>query len=302
MLHLSYHFRTCINITYALIYGLLNTICSGVWILCMFRVFQLLYFSQIKRFNYQTFREFSFGSPKMTSYEMWRGTHTSSRVWGVQGGLKPGNTPVRRAPSTTPGPTSSQPANSTQETCTSQQLSMDQERAANKSQGTNSGQVHSSSKSLGTVISNQQTGNSQGNNMGMDQETAAAKSPGTNSGQVPSSSKSLGTVNSNQQIGNSQGSSKTYQQVKYSFFSKPMGTEYVMMGNSAASYQSKKATLSQGVITRLMTTSVDLDTETKVGILETFYDIIMSSGYSKNQAHEILESNIVGYNRKVKKG
>ena len=60
------------------------------------------------------------------------------------------------------------------------------------------------------------------------------------------------------------------------------------MEKSAASFQSKKVSLSQGVVTRLMNTSADLNIKEKLEVIEEYYKKNIGSGYSKRQAYEII--------------
>ena len=46
------------------------------------------------------------------------------------------------------------------------------------------------------------------------------------------------------------------QQIGYSFHSKPLGTKFAILETSASSYQSKKASLSQECVRRLLNTDV----------------------------------------------
>ena len=73
----------------------------------------------------------------------------------------------------------------------------------------------------------------------------------------------------NQEPNPSCNSTKT-QTIKYKFYRNPMGTEYVLMEGSGASYNSKKASLTQCVVTRLINTSDNLDQTSKNEILDTF--------------------------------
>ena len=98
--------------------------------------------------------------------------------------------------------------------------------------------------------------------------------------------------------GESQQETAEYQVVKYLFYSKPMGTEYTLREDSGADYNSKKASLSQSVVTRLMNTSEQLSQEMKDRVINDFGDKLRNSGYSNRQIHEIIESGIVGYMRR----
>merc|ERR1712082_214844 len=62
----------------------------------------------------------------------------------------------------------------------------------------------------------------------------------------------------------------TIQVVRFKFFSMPMGTEYTIREESGGDYNSKKASLSQSTITRLINTSEELGQEVKNEIINEF--------------------------------
>ena len=93
--------------------------------------------------------------------------------------------------------------------------------------------------------------------------------------------------------------SRTYKQIEYKFFSKPTGSKFVILENSAAPYQQKKSVLAQETVRRLMNTSENTSTSTKLEIINTFDMKLEKSGYSLKQRREIIESGIIGYKRKI---
>ena len=71
-----------------------------------------------------------------------------------------------------------------------------------------------------------------------------------------------------------------------------------MVENSAAPWNQKRASLSQEVVRRLLTTSKELPQETKDQIINEFTNKLRLSGYSIIQAREIVSSGVKGYLRK----
>ena len=89
------------------------------------------------------------------------------------------------------------------------------------------------------------------------------------------------------------------QQLSYTFYSKPLASKYVILEPSAASYQSKKASLAQECVRRLLNTSEDRDSEERDQIVNKFQEKLRISGYSYDQQKEIIEAGIVGYKRRI---
>ena len=94
---------------------------------------------------------------------------------------------------------------------------------------------------------------------------------------------------------------KRYKKIQYEFYSKPTGSRFLILESSAAPYQQKKSVLAQEVVRRLMNTSEDSSLSTRMHILSTYDRKLTTSGYSKAQRLEIIESGLVGYARKVKR-
>ena len=95
------------------------------------------------------------------------------------------------------------------------------------------------------------------------------------------------------------GCTRMYKQIEYRFFTKPTGSKFVILENSAAPFQQKKSVLAQETVRRLMNTAEETDLNTRLSILNTFDDKMKRSGYSSTQRKEIIESGIVGYKRKI---
>ena len=89
-------------------------------------------------------------------------------------------------------------------------------------------------------------------------------------------------------------------QFRYKYFEKPMSTRYVTLETSASGWEQKKASLAQETARRLETTSEELDTVSKVGIINDFHCKLKRSGYSKRQISEIIISGITGHVRKMR--
>ena len=90
-------------------------------------------------------------------------------------------------------------------------------------------------------------------------------------------------------------------QISYSFYSKPLASKYVILENSAASYQSKKASLAQECVRRLLNTSDDRKQEEKEQIINDYQKKLGQSGYSLEQQKEIVESGLLGYVRRIER-
>ena len=89
--------------------------------------------------------------------------------------------------------------------------------------------------------------------------------------------------------------------MSYSFFSKPMGSKFNILETSAASYQSKKASLSQEVVRRLLNTDEERPQEEKIEIIDEYCRKLEGSGYSKDQQKEIIEAGLIGYKRRIER-
>ena len=68
---------------------------------------------------------------------------------------------------------------------------------------------------------------------------------------------------------------------------------------SASAYQSKKASLSQECVRRLLNTADDRPQAELDDIMNQFQDKLRGSGYNKEQQKEIIEGGIKGYKRRI---
>ena len=89
--------------------------------------------------------------------------------------------------------------------------------------------------------------------------------------------------------------------INYSFFEKKLNTPYCVMRSSAMSASSKISTLSQDLIRRMMNCSETVPQSERDGIVNDYIDRLMVSGYEKDQVREIVESGLLGYERKLKR-
>ena len=89
--------------------------------------------------------------------------------------------------------------------------------------------------------------------------------------------------------------------VIYSFYEKPMASEFCVMEASAMSWNAKRATLSQETVRRMMNTSELVTQEERNVVLENFLSKMEKSGYSRRQRREILMSGLKGYETKKRK-
>ena len=84
----------------------------------------------------------------------------------------------------------------------------------------------------------------------------------------------------------------------YKFYEKPTTSSLCTLERSAASWNQKRATMSQEVVRRLTNTSRDLDKEQKLEIVEEFVSKLRRSGYKHQQIQDIVKSGVVGFSKK----
>ena len=84
-------------------------------------------------------------------------------------------------------------------------------------------------------------------------------------------------------------------QIRYEHYSKPMASQLEIQNDSAMPDQTKRATLVQGGITRLLNTSVELGKEKQQEILSNYMKKLQTSGYDQNYRLEILKSILKGW-------
>ena len=84
-------------------------------------------------------------------------------------------------------------------------------------------------------------------------------------------------------------------QVRYEHYEKPMSSNLEIQEQSAISDQTKRATLVQGGITRLLNTSIELGEIKQKEILSKYMIKLQTSGYSQKYRLEILKSILNGW-------
>ena len=88
--------------------------------------------------------------------------------------------------------------------------------------------------------------------------------------------------------------------IKYSFFRKPLVTPYVVMENTALSWNSRRAILSQEVLRRGFHLHPELPHEEKMQKLGEFQELMINSSYIWAQIREVVTSGLMGLERKTK--
>ena len=78
-----------------------------------------------------------------------------------------------------------------------------------------------------------------------------------------------------------------------------MGSKFAIIESSASSYQSKKASLSQECVRRLLNTDDNRAQVERNQMIDEFQKKLQISGYNKIQQKEIIESGLVGYKRRL---
>ena len=89
--------------------------------------------------------------------------------------------------------------------------------------------------------------------------------------------------------------------IYYSFFQKPMARKTVINKKSALSERTKVSSLSQELIRRMKNTSEDVPMKERIDIIDEYAKQLVTSGYSPNQARDIIQAGLVGYETLVKK-
>ena len=98
----------------------------------------------------------------------------------------------------------------------------------------------------------------------------------------------------------SQVPTRSVQQVRFEFFSKPMAAKKVMLASAAQPWGQKRTTLTQELIRRLLNCSKELPCSRKKKHLNNYMQLLKNSGYSEAFRAEILKSGINGYNKILK--
>ena len=91
------------------------------------------------------------------------------------------------------------------------------------------------------------------------------------------------------------------QQISYTFYSKPLGSKFTILETSAAAYNSKKASLAQECVRRLLNSAEDRPQAELNKTINEFQNKLKASGYSAEQQREIIESGLIGYKRRLAK-
>ena len=89
--------------------------------------------------------------------------------------------------------------------------------------------------------------------------------------------------------------------ILYSFYEKEMGTQFCILETSAMSYNSKRSSLAQEVVRRMLNTSEMVSQEERDTIVEKFILKLKRSGYSESQRKEIVLAGLKGYETKKKR-
>ena len=85
------------------------------------------------------------------------------------------------------------------------------------------------------------------------------------------------------------------QTLQYSYYEKPTSSPYVTLENSAWAWSPKHSSLAQNMVRRMSNTTERLDQGTWDEIINKFAAKLRTSGYSRNQAREIITSGLKGY-------
>ena len=89
--------------------------------------------------------------------------------------------------------------------------------------------------------------------------------------------------------------------INYSFFEEKLKTPYCVMRLSAMPASSKISILSQDLVRRMMNCSETVPQSERNGIVNLYIDRLVTSGYDKNQVREIIESGLLGYEKKLER-
>ena len=87
--------------------------------------------------------------------------------------------------------------------------------------------------------------------------------------------------------------------VKYKFYRKPQSNKYTMMARSALSNKTKRSTLTDMAMTRLLCCSPNLERRGVVEVMEDFAKMMKRSGYSEKFRHEIISDAVKGHEKRI---
>ena len=90
-------------------------------------------------------------------------------------------------------------------------------------------------------------------------------------------------------------------EIKYSFYQKPMARKTVINKHSALSEKTKVSSLSQELIRRMKNTSESIQDDVRIEIVNDYSYQLLSSGYSHVQTRDIVEAGLKGYENILKK-
>ena len=82
--------------------------------------------------------------------------------------------------------------------------------------------------------------------------------------------------------------------VKYKFYRKPQSNKYTMMERSALSNKTKRSTLTDMAMTRLLCCSPNLEREEVVEVMKDFARMMRRSGFCQKFRHEVITDAIKG--------
>ena len=88
--------------------------------------------------------------------------------------------------------------------------------------------------------------------------------------------------------------------VKYKFYRKPQSNKYTMMERSALSNKTKRSTLTDMAMTRLLCCSPNLEREEVVEVMKDFARMMRRSGFCQKFRHEVITDAIKGHEKRVK--
>ena len=89
--------------------------------------------------------------------------------------------------------------------------------------------------------------------------------------------------------------------ITYKFYQKPIASKLCMMKAAAISDEVKRASLSQDLIRRMMTTDEEQAQGVRDAIVDDFEGRMKRSGYDVEEREEIICKGLIGYQRKVEK-
>ena len=89
--------------------------------------------------------------------------------------------------------------------------------------------------------------------------------------------------------------------VMYTFYEKPMSSQFSVIESSAINDNTKRATMAQELVRRMLNVSELLNQQERNAVIEKFVEKLEKSGYSKKQRREIVLAGLQGYESKKRK-